>query len=836
MINKKWNSDNALEKLKELKNKSYFNEPMSETDTRSKMIDFVLIDVLGWSEDNILREERCLDSGKYLDYKISTNTPRIIIEAKKSSINFDIPTSSNQREYKIGGVIKQCEILTKAINQARDYALSKGIIFCVVTNGHQYVFFRSQNSQGVDWNQHKVIVFRDLKDIESNFELFSRLLSKSSAENGLIERSLRLSDDTNYEINKYKTLDTRHLIRPRKIDRNPLFPFIGEIVRRVFQDLASEESESEILEHCYVDSPNKKDKSTPFMDREIKLLYVSKKDAGDFQQRITSSLTNHKVNHTEVILLIGSVGVGKSTFLQRFRKVLAKKEIDNAGIWIYLNFKHYSDTGEILNDFIYSQIEETLNAEYSHLDINDWAFLKQAYHSEYENLKKGALAPLFKKDPNEFDLKFGEKIYNTIENDKGKHCTNLLSAISKRLKKSIFLVFDNADQLDPKTQNQIFLASQKLAETIKCYALIAMREESYWKNRDSGPLNAFHTTAYHVQPPTLKQVISKRFQYARTLIRENKIDDIPSSYQVTTNELLEIFNRLVKTLLGTDENYIRFIESISSRDIRRALDTIAAFMISGHTNIEAILRDIRRTNSSGFPIPFHEFLNAIILRDHEVFSETLCDTINLFNITGSIDVSNFNRIAVLGRIMHAQNSQSSSIGNGYLLIEEVINDCHSVGILPETTVSILNTLNGRRLIETETTIKENIDDSKYVRITISGKYYIEELSKLFGYLDLIIYETPICQEPIFKKLNKINGEIISITSQDGEKRILRVEKRLELCKTFIDYLLMEFNKCSFRKKPDLFSSESISLIQDIKLSFESESIDVLNKAKSIFEK
>ena len=163
-------------------------------------------------------------------------------------------------------------------------------------------------------------------------------------------------------------------------------------------------------------------------------------------------------------------------------------------------------------------MEDILSDEYSELGLGDWNFLKQAYHKEYEQLKRGALAPLYAKDPKEFELEFGIKVNEWSTQDREKHFVKILTTAQRVLNKSVFLVFDNADQLSPETQNQIFLASQKMSETINCYALLAMREESYWKNRDSGPLNAFHTTAYHVQPATLRQVISKRFQYAKNLI------------------------------------------------------------------------------------------------------------------------------------------------------------------------------------------------------------------------------------------------------------------------------------------------------------------------------
>lgn len=829
---KSWHQDTALSKFKRLRAESYQKNGLSEADTRSKLIDHILTQCMGWSEHDIVREERCLEAGTYLDYKLATNIPILIVEAKKASEPLELPAASSHRMYKIGGVIKNCPKTISAMVQARDYAISKGITFCCVTNGEQFVFFRAQNQQGIEWVDHTALIFRSLSDIEDNFDLFCIHLSKASAESGKMQQSLALSKDSD-DTASFKTLDTRHLTITRKVDRNPLFPVIGEIVRRVFQDLASEDAESEVLEHCYVDSPKKTDRKTPYIDRPTSTLEVSRKEAGDFQKRIISALNTERSPHTEVILLLGSVGVGKSTFIQRFRKVLAAKEIDNGGIWLYLNFKHFSDTGLSLDQFIYRQIGDAITEEYGHLGLNDWAFLKQAYHTDYEKLKRGSLQPLFQKDPQEFELEFGKKIDAWSETKIEDHFIKVLSTAIKRLDKRVFLVFDNADQLTPETQNSIFLAAEKLAERIGCYALISMREESYWKNRDAGPLNAFHTTAYHVQAASFKQVLAKRFHYARNLISKGELTaDIEIS--VTNQQLLEVFERLVRTLLGEDESYIEFIECTAARDTRRALDTIAAFLISGHTNIDAIVRDVKRTSPEGFPVPFHEFLNAVVLRDHEVYTEDSCDVFNLFAVVGTSDASNFNRIAVLGRVLASKNLKLG-VGTGYALIEEVVNDCHSVGILPETTYSILSFLNSRRAIETETTIKDDISSSQYVRITSSGEYYINKLCLMFGYLDLIVFQTPIVGEKNFNKINKAFASVNRITGSTPTDRLNRVKQRLELVETFITYLEKEISRATFASRNDIFARESCDIISRIRNSFSHEKGTILKRAENVFK-
>lgn len=63
---------------------------ISESDTRSKLIDNLFINVLGWTENDIMREGH-VDSG-YYDYKISIAGMTFIVEAKKQFVEFLLPS------------------------------------------------------------------------------------------------------------------------------------------------------------------------------------------------------------------------------------------------------------------------------------------------------------------------------------------------------------------------------------------------------------------------------------------------------------------------------------------------------------------------------------------------------------------------------------------------------------------------------------------------------------------------------------------------------------------------------------------------------------------------
>lgn len=75
--------DKAYEALLEFEKESieFFKTDLSESDTRSKILDKLLMEVLGWTEFDIEREGWVRVG--YFDYEIKTATFQFVVEAKK---------------------------------------------------------------------------------------------------------------------------------------------------------------------------------------------------------------------------------------------------------------------------------------------------------------------------------------------------------------------------------------------------------------------------------------------------------------------------------------------------------------------------------------------------------------------------------------------------------------------------------------------------------------------------------------------------------------------------------------------------------------------------------
>lgn len=808
-------------------------EPLSETDTRCKIIDFVLKDVLNWQEPAIRREPHVEESGRYIDYLLTTTKPAYIVEAKRSNVVFKLPSTSSRRVFKIGGVLAEDKALKEAISQASDYARSKGISFCCVTNGAQYVFFRSQNDLGVPFRDQNAIVFSSIDDVVKHFLEFWNCLSFDSVAEGRHYAAV-LAGEPSEDGRKFK-----RLAQPRSTgrfrNRNALFPFIREVVSEVFQDLASDHASNDLIEKCYVASGRDssydqslrallKDRPT-FAEMNVEPIVVQKKGAGGFERVI------EKNGMEEVVLLLGGIGAGKSTFIQRFRKVIAKDRIDAECIWAYVNFNHYSDSPSHLSDWVARAIADEVEKDYPELEFGSYPMLKQAYHSEYERLKRGRLAPVFNKSPEEFELEFA-KALEEYEKDQVQHLIRILRAAAKKAKRRVFLVFDNADQFAASLQNDVFMLARRIAQEVGCSLIISLREESYWKNKDHGALSAFHSVNFYVEAPRIQQVISKRFKYAEELL-SNSVDDyeIPSgAAAVTPSEGVEIFGALKSAILGADSSFVDFLERMSPGEVRRPLDQLSRFLFSGHTNVDAVRRRLR--DNVVVPVGFHEFFKAVALGDREFFDEQRSDVINLFALDGSADASNLNRLCVLGRIMRARYDHSE-MGVGWISLEHVVNELAAFGVLEDTVLSIVDFLNARRVLETENQIRESARSSSLVRASPAADYYVSDIGKRFVYVDMVVPGSTIVGNASFDIIERVTRQIDNL-GYSGADRVARLELRIERARTFAKYLSDEAATYSAFAEPGFVDESVLALISDMDASLEREGVRVVESAKALF--
>jgi predicted type IV restriction endonuclease len=128
----------------------------SEADTRAKVIDRMLRDVLNWPETSIVREP--YTNTGFLDYKLLAQKPVVVIEAKKAGDTFVLPPDASMtRALTVGGIIRTAKNLKEHTDQAIQYCAAAGIPYAVVTNGSQWLFFVGSRTDGLEVLKGKLL-------------------------------------------------------------------------------------------------------------------------------------------------------------------------------------------------------------------------------------------------------------------------------------------------------------------------------------------------------------------------------------------------------------------------------------------------------------------------------------------------------------------------------------------------------------------------------------------------------------------------------------------------------------------------------------------------------
>jgi hypothetical protein len=147
------------------------NRNRNEAETRHKVIDFILHDLLTWPRNRVAVEEN-IHPG-FADYilKKANGDPLVFVEAKKEGLYFELPLPHNADETSAYIAIKKLltdSNIKAAANQVRAYCADTGCEYACITNGHEWIFFKTFE-KNVRWDSLNALVIRKLDFFEREY-------------------------------------------------------------------------------------------------------------------------------------------------------------------------------------------------------------------------------------------------------------------------------------------------------------------------------------------------------------------------------------------------------------------------------------------------------------------------------------------------------------------------------------------------------------------------------------------------------------------------------------------------------------------------------------------
>jgi predicted type IV restriction endonuclease len=748
----------------------------TEADTRARLITKILRDALDWPEPNISREEYA--SPGFMDYVLSVQRRLLVVEAKKSGDSFNVPldvtTSAN---FTLSGILRTVKNLNDYINQVLTYCFNNGIEYACVTNGLQWVVFRAVRTDGIHVGQGRVIVFKSLEDIKSRFAEFWALLSKEGVENNSLVRAFQPSESAAFQYKRI--LDELHMYS-EKVTRNNLSGALEPLLREYMGEIVDPKSKeklrelfvkgralSEVLEAVEY-RMNLSLSNTVMTTNRITQIPEADQLRKFVRAKIGSTLSLPAKG--EVILLLGHVGSGKTTFVNHFLRIDLKDTFQKHFL-VALDFR-LLEKGQDIRKFFYETLRTILSRDDRYVSLSS-KNLQKVFGAEIKELSRGPLAGIGKSHRKRFDEKIADFLlerYSDTEN----YFTRTLRFLADKLGIRCVVVFDNVDQLDAGIQQEVFTFAHSFAGNTHSLALVTMWEETYLRSKRGGSLSAYPTMAYPIPPTSVVDIIERRLEY----ILQNLQDGGPAQQLLPDlSQLPDVteFARLLRQSLLHNKKRTRFfLESIALGNLRRAMEIFAGFVISGHTDAGKMLSIYRGDDS--YDIPLHEFIKSVGLGDQRYYASNLSTILNLYSISDESRPSHFTKLRLLEYLFAYRTRTSFSFGMGFIPTETIKSEFARIGT---SEVDILESL---KLLGSYALVENDIYDFKTIsaayRITPAGRYYMRFLAGRFSYLDLVLQDTPISDAAVFRTIKKI------VANKDMDDRFARVS-------AFVQYLANE---------------------------------------------
>mgnify|MGYP000956246052 CR=1 FL=1 len=160
----------------------------NEATTRLDLIDELLLKVLAWPKAQVTAEDSY--AGQYTDYALSDTATRVIVEAKKEGVYFDLPAGVKPGVVRLDTVCEAADGMSAAVEQVLRYCQDRGVPLAVVCNGHQLVAFVASRRDGIPPLKGRALVFPSLSTMRESFQVLWDNLSPAGVELGALERTL----------------------------------------------------------------------------------------------------------------------------------------------------------------------------------------------------------------------------------------------------------------------------------------------------------------------------------------------------------------------------------------------------------------------------------------------------------------------------------------------------------------------------------------------------------------------------------------------------------------------------------------------------------------------
>ena len=544
----------------------------NEANTRFQFIDELLTKCLGWPKPRISVEN--YHDGKFTDY-ILGHTPSVILEAKKEGKHFELPANiSGRLVQSLPSIMAVNEDAAKAIKQVSQYCNARGVEVATICNGIQLIAFLAIRI-GQPPLEGNAVVFRDHKHMVGDF---ARLWQNLSPE-GVGERRLHrlLTRGSNIPLPpKPSTYLQRFPIIRYQSDTQATLRAVAELL---IEDIPnSEDIEEKFYRECYCETGALSRDS--LLSRNILTArYAALFPEGEEKPKLkpassrkkplqlTADIMTEAISRRPIVLL-GDVGVGKTSFIKQLMLLRASDEFRQS-ISIYIDLGSKAALATDLKKFVIDEIDRQLQSKYD-VDTLSADFVRGVYDLDVKRFRNSIYGKAYEGNPEKYEEHVLKMLAEKVE-DKPTHLKMSVEHISKARKRQVILILDNSDQRTAEIQQDSFIISQEFASQWNAVVFISVRPQTFFRSKRAGALSAYPHRVFTIAPPRPEVVIERRLKFALN-IADGKVS--PEKMRGITLNLQDVALFLKALLKSIEKNsQIReILANITGGNIRALIE------------------------------------------------------------------------------------------------------------------------------------------------------------------------------------------------------------------------------------------------------------------------
>jgi ABC-type iron transport system FetAB ATPase subunit len=746
--------DAGLEAFRRLRPEivDYVSTVVSEEDTRLKVIDRILTDVLFWPHDSISTEVHAASG--YADYALRVQgRVRLVLEAKRDGRALGVQGRDPGRPYKLSGGVFTSEAAKEGIDQGIRYCAELSSELACVTNGREWVVFRGTRlGDGLPTRDGVAFVFPSLEAVEANFKLFFSLLSFDSVSRFGFRPFFQEAEGQPIRMSVF-----HKSVRPkgsaRFLPTQELYADVDRVMTTYFQRLLGEGNE-EMLEACFVESSESQAAQRQLVRiTEDVVNRVRNLDTASGQELVNLIERTRAARQHQFVLLIGTKGAGKSTFLARFfNSVLPRtlaRHVVIARVDLGTQSGDYGTLVSWLNRELIDKFEAALFGGSPDFDQQ-----KGMFYDEYTRLKAGSWRPLYDSDYTEFQIRFGMRIEQWRTERTTDYIAGLIRYVVNSKASLPVLVLDNADHFDIPYQQRVYQYARSLYERALCVVILPITDRTSWQLSKEGALQSFENESLFLPAPRTEDVIRKRIEYLATVVKLER-NAPKDSYSIAGNVSISIddlsaFVQTLQRVFLQDSQISSWIGQLSNYDIRRTLELARQLISSPHLKVADLVSAYLA--GSAVYVPEYRAVRALVRLRYDIYPTGQHNYVqNIFDLNEDLATSPLLGLRILQLLSDVPRDERRA---ALLNVDELVGYCAGMGIEARATYLWLEALLETGLVLNYDPTITDVMEARQVEVSPSGRLHLHWGLGNYEYISAMAIVTPLLTESVFSGLSR----------------------------------------------------------------------------------